>query len=57
MRLLDTRSDTYIWSEAYNLEEAATSTERPTLVERVRWMLALQFYNPRFDPIGEAHLF
>jgi hypothetical protein len=35
MRLLDTRNDTYIWSEAYNLEEAAASTERPSLVERV----------------------
>ncbi len=35
VRLLDTRNDTYIWSEAYNLEEAAASTERPTLVERV----------------------
>jgi DNA-binding winged helix-turn-helix (wHTH) protein len=34
MRLLDTRRDTYIWSEAYNLEEAATTTERPTLVEK-----------------------
>ena len=34
MRLLDTRSDTYIWSDAYNLTEAAASTERPTLVER-----------------------
>lgn len=34
MRLLDTRSDTYIWSDAYNLEEVAVSTERPTLVEQ-----------------------
>ena len=34
MRLLDTRKDTYIWSEAYNLEEAAAATERPTLVEK-----------------------
>ena len=33
MRLLDTRSGTYIWSEAYNLEEVAASTGRPTLVE------------------------
>ena len=35
MRLLDTRSDTYIWAESYNLEEAAASLERPSLVERV----------------------
>lgn len=34
MRLLDTRNDTYIWSENYNLEEAAASAERPSLVER-----------------------
>lgn len=34
MRLLDTRSDTYIWAESYNLEEAAASLERPSLVER-----------------------
>jgi DNA-binding winged helix-turn-helix (wHTH) protein len=34
MRLLDTRSDTYIWSEAYNLDEIAASLERPSLVER-----------------------
>ena len=35
MRLLDSRRDTYIWSEAYNLDEARASTGRPTLVERV----------------------
>ena len=34
MRLLDSRSDTYVWSEAYNLDEARASTGRPTLVER-----------------------
>ena len=34
MRLLDTREETYIWSEAYNLEEVAAATERPTLVEQ-----------------------
>jgi DNA-binding winged helix-turn-helix (wHTH) protein len=34
MRLLDTRSDTYVWSDAYNLEEVAASTERPTLVQQ-----------------------
>ena len=35
MRILDTRNDTYIWSENYNLEEAAASIERPSLVEQV----------------------
>jgi DNA-binding winged helix-turn-helix (wHTH) protein len=34
MRLLDTQSDTYIWAKSYNLEEAAASRERPSLVER-----------------------
>ncbi len=34
IRILDTRSNTYIWSEAYNLDEVAASTERPTLVEQ-----------------------
>jgi DNA-binding winged helix-turn-helix (wHTH) protein len=28
MKLLDTRNDTYIWSQNYNLEETAASTER-----------------------------
>lgn len=34
MRLLDTQSDTYVWSHTYNLDEVAASTERPTLVEQ-----------------------
>ena len=34
MRLLDTRNDTYVWSEIYNLDEHAAMPERPTLVER-----------------------
>ena len=34
MRLLDTRNDTYVWSEIYNLDEQAAMPERPTLVER-----------------------
>lgn len=34
MRLLDTRSGNYVWSHSYNLEEAADSTGRPTLVEQ-----------------------
>lgn len=34
MRLLDTRSDTYVWSEIYNLDEQAAMPERPSLVER-----------------------
>ncbi len=33
MRLLDRSSDTYVWSNTYNLEEIAASTGRPTLVE------------------------
>lgn len=34
MRILDTRSNSYVWSNTYNLEEVAASTERPTLVEQ-----------------------
>jgi len=34
MRILDTRSETYVWSKAYNLAEVAESTERPSLVEQ-----------------------
>lgn len=33
MRILDTRSNSYVWSNTYNLDEVAASTERPTLVE------------------------
>lgn len=31
-RLLDTRSETFVWSKTYNLEEAAENNEGPTLV-------------------------
>jgi len=34
MRLLDTRSNTYVWSESYNLAEAAASPVRPSLVQK-----------------------
>lgn len=33
MRILDIRSNSYVWSNTYNLDEVAASTERPTLVE------------------------
>ena len=33
VRLLDTRSETYVWSKSYNLEEAAERQEGQTLVE------------------------
>jgi len=35
VRLLDTHRDTYIWSNSYNLDEAAERHEGPTLVEQV----------------------
>lgn len=35
MRLLDTEAQTYIWSEAYNLDEIGAAAERPSLVELV----------------------
>jgi hypothetical protein len=34
MRLLDTKSNTYVWSESYNLTEAAASPVRPSLVQK-----------------------
>ena len=34
MRLLDTETNTYVWSNTYNLEEVMASQERPTLVYR-----------------------
>jgi DNA-binding winged helix-turn-helix (wHTH) protein len=34
VRLMDTDKEAYIWSEAYNLDEIAASTERPSLVEQ-----------------------
>ncbi len=35
VRLLDTRRETYVWSNSYNLEDAAARQEGPTLVEEV----------------------
>ncbi len=32
VRLLDTKTDAFVWSNSYNLEEAAKNTEGPTLV-------------------------
>lgn len=37
VRLMDTRTDSFVWSNAYSLEEAANSTERPSLVERAAY--------------------
>ena len=34
VRLLDTSSETYVWSRTYKLDEMETSSERPTLVEQ-----------------------